>query len=106
MVGLDGALKLRPRQIQSREWDSGKPSRDWNKAKKADETEDGEKKSQPSIGIRGGVRGGGRGGGRGRGRGGGPPVTSPTAEKGEKKESDAAPATESPATTEAVAASS
>ena len=30
----------------------------------------------------------------------------PTAEKGEKKESEAAPATESPATTEAVAASS
>ena len=83
-------------QIQSREWDSGKPARsEWNKPKKDETSEDGEKKPQQSIGIRGAVRGG-RGG---RGRGGG--ITSPTSEK---KVQDATPAaaatTETPASEE------
>ncbi|KAI0807054.1 hypothetical protein C8Q74DRAFT_1225556 [Fomes fomentarius] len=73
-------------KVQSREWDSGKPARDW-KPKKDEAAADAEKKPQQSINIRGAVRGGGRGGGRGRGRGGG--VTSPTSEKVEK---DATPA--------------
>ncbi|KAI1790714.1 hypothetical protein LXA43DRAFT_1014676 [Ganoderma leucocontextum] len=73
-------------KIQGREWDSGKPAREWNKPRRTDEEtgEDEEKKQQSSIGIRGAVRGGGRargGGGRGRGRGGA--VTSPTSEKKE-----------------------
>ncbi|KAI0781266.1 hypothetical protein BD413DRAFT_25692 [Trametes elegans] len=68
-------------KIQSREWDSGKPARDWKQPKKDDSTEDADKKPPQSIGIRGAVRGGARGGGRGRGRGG--EVTSPTAEKTE-----------------------
>ncbi|KAI9056654.1 hypothetical protein FKP32DRAFT_1598925 [Trametes sanguinea] len=93
-------------KIQAREWDSGKPARDWKQPKKAGEenTEDGDKKPAQSIGIRGAVRGG-RGGGRGRGRGGG--VTSPTAEK--KTEAAAAPApaaAETSAPAETVAASS
>ncbi|KAI0713307.1 hypothetical protein C8Q76DRAFT_731026 [Earliella scabrosa] len=93
-------------KIQNREWDSGKPTREWNKPKKEEGAEDGEKKPQQSINIRGAVRGGGRGGGRGRGRGGG--VTSPTSEKAEKK--DAVPAStktdSSPAPAETVAPSS
>nr|VWO99067.1 Zn(2)-C6 fungal-type domain-containing protein [Ganoderma boninense] len=71
-------------KIQGREWDSGKPTREWNKPKNEQTGEDGEQRPQPSINIRGAVRGGGRGrggGGRGRGRG----VTSPTSEKNEKE---------------------
>ncbi|KAL1947495.1 hypothetical protein VTO73DRAFT_13219 [Trametes versicolor] len=79
-------------KIQSREWDSGKPARDWKPANKGPDaaTEEGEKKPQASIGIRGAVRGGPRGGGRGRGRGGG--VSSPTAEKTEAAAAPAASA--------------
>ncbi|KAI0747788.1 hypothetical protein C8Q80DRAFT_1104014 [Daedaleopsis nitida] len=92
-------------KAQSREWDSGKPAREWNKPKKDELAEDGEKKPPQSINIRGAIRGGGRGGGRGRGRGGG--VTSPTTEKAEKKDAPPAPTkTESPAPTEGVATSS
>ncbi|KAH9857762.1 hypothetical protein C2E23DRAFT_805603 [Lenzites betulinus] len=86
-------------KIQNREWDSGKPTRDFKQPKKNGEesTEDGEKKPPQSIGIRGGVRGGGRGGGRGRGRGGG--VTSPTTEKpeGAAASASATPDTTAPA---------
>ena len=72
--------------MQGREWDSGKPTREWNKPRNEQTGEDGEQMQQPSIGIRGAVRGGGRGrgaGGRGRGRGGA--ITSPTSEKNEKE---------------------
>ncbi|OSD02750.1 hypothetical protein PYCCODRAFT_1458859 [Trametes coccinea BRFM310] len=93
-------------KIQAREWDSGKPTRDWKQPKKAGEetAEDGDKKPAQSIGIRGAVRGGGRGGGRGRGRGGG--VTSPTAEKTEQAAAPAPAVAETPAPAETAAASS
>ncbi|CDO70576.1 hypothetical protein BN946_scf184636.g8 [Trametes cinnabarina] len=93
-------------KIQGREWDSGKPTRDWKQPKKAGEetTEDGEKKPNQSIGIRGAVRGGGRGGGRGRGRGGG--ITSPTIEKTEAPAASAPSAADPSKPVEAVAASS
>ncbi|KAI0332065.1 hypothetical protein GY45DRAFT_1321359 [Cubamyces sp. BRFM 1775] len=93
-------------KIQSREWDSGKPARDWKQPKKAeDETnEDGEKKPAQSIGIRGAIRGGGRGGGRGRGRGTGGHVGSPTTEKTQAVATPAATSEAAPA--ETVAASS
>ncbi|KAI0637297.1 hypothetical protein C8Q77DRAFT_560630 [Trametes polyzona] len=72
-------------KIQSREWDSGKPSRDQGKPKKEEGADDGEKKPAQTIGIRGAVRGGGRGNGRGggRGRGRGGSVTSPPAKQTE-----------------------
>ena len=87
-------------QIQSREWDSGKPARsEWNKPKKDETGEDGEKKPQQSIGIRGAVRGGRGGRGRGGGRGGG--ITSPTSEKKVQDVTPAATATtETPASEE------
>ncbi|KAI0646750.1 hypothetical protein C8Q79DRAFT_956247 [Trametes meyenii] len=92
-------------KVQSREWDSGKPARDWKQPKKpGDETaEDADKKPPQSIGIRGAVRGGGRGGGRGRGRGGGGANAASVAEK---KETVATPASEASTPAGTAAASS
>lgn len=52
-------------KIQTREWDSGKPARDWKPVKSPDDGEDADKAPRQSIGIRG-VSRGGRGRGRGR----------------------------------------
>lgn len=51
-------------KIQTREWDSGKPSRDWKPTRKPDEGDEANKAPRASIGIRGATRGGGRGRGR------------------------------------------
>ncbi|PIL23696.1 hypothetical protein GSI_13445 [Ganoderma sinense ZZ0214-1] len=73
-------------KIQGREWDSGKPTREWNKPRSERTGEDEEQRPQPSINIRGAVRGGSRGrGGGGRGRGRGGAVTWPTSDKNEKE---------------------
>lgn len=58
-------------QIQTREWDSGKSTRDWKQPKKASEeagdaADSSNKSPRASVGIRGAVRGGGAGRGRGR----------------------------------------
>ena len=68
-------------QIQNREWDAGKPTRDW-KSKKAEDGEDGWGAARPSVGVRGATRGGSAG--RGRGRGKAPP--SPVIDKVEDEE--------------------
>ncbi|KZT03455.1 uncharacterized protein LAESUDRAFT_704804 [Laetiporus sulphureus 93-53] len=58
-------------KIQSREWDSGKQGREWNKTRSPDQEMNGAPRA--SIGIRGGFRGG-SGRGRGHGHGGVPPA--------------------------------
>ncbi|EPT01809.1 hypothetical protein FOMPIDRAFT_144738 [Fomitopsis schrenkii] len=66
-------------KIQNREWDAGKPTRDWKR--KPEENEEASKTPRPSVGIRGAVRGGGAGRGRGRGKA----PSSPAPEKTENE---------------------
>ncbi|KAJ8078449.1 hypothetical protein AAF712_012109 [Marasmius tenuissimus] len=82
-------------KVQSREWDSGKPSGDW-KGKKTDGP-DAEESQSPQR-ESGGWSRGGRGGGRGRGGGGGGRGTGRKRDSDASKPSDAA-ATETTATT-------
>ncbi|KAK1232508.1 hypothetical protein PQX77_004359 [Marasmius sp. AFHP31] len=74
-------------KVQSREWDSGKPSGDW-KGKKTDGPDTEESPQRES----GGWSRGGRGGGRGRGGGGGGRGT------GRKRDSDASKPSDAAAT--------
>ncbi|OSX64728.1 hypothetical protein POSPLADRAFT_1064899 [Postia placenta MAD-698-R-SB12] len=82
-------------KIQTREWDSGKPARDWKPVKKPEDGEDADKAPRQSIGIRG-VSRGGRGRGRGRAQ-----RTSAEASAETSEEPKAAEEVQSPPETEA-----
>ncbi|KZT66854.1 hypothetical protein DAEQUDRAFT_695031 [Daedalea quercina L-15889] len=78
-------------KMQNREWDAGKPARDWKSPKKSEDGDEATKAPRPSVGIRGAVRGGGAGRGRGRA------PSTPTVEKAEKAEKAAEEPTAAPA---------
>jgi len=85
-------------KIQNREWDAGKPARDWKSPNKPEDSDEAAKTPRPSVGIRGAVRGGGAGRGRGRA------PSTPTTEKTEKTAEEPAATPAAPAEAPAAAA--